>query len=327
MKHQRKPGKNRRLPGGESAGLKHLPRIPLRQKSGLPPLRLWQRLLLYLLTAVFAALSVAEAALSCFPYALGILLYCLAAVSLTLSCCYFIRHIRRDIREVIKPAIAANPYTSRVAADYRLRTVLFTVPGTVSSILYAAFNGVLAAMGRSAWFAALAAYYLLLSLMRAGVVLQERRLAGIADEGKRMKKELAVYRRNSVLFLFMAAVLAGAVVLLEHSIGGKSYPGFTIYAAAAYFFYKIIMSTIQVIRVKKRGSPLLTIARRIGHIDACVSILTLQTAMFASFYGGEKFIRLMNAVTGTGVCLIVLGLGIQGLCYGRGQDKKRKTTG
>ena len=59
---------------------------------------------------------------------------------------------------------------------------------------------------------------------------------------------------------------------------------------------------------------LLSITRRIGYIDACVSILTLQTAMFASFAEGEEaFVKLMNGITGTAVCLMVLGLGIQGV--------------
>ena len=135
-----------------------------------------------------------------------------------------------------------------------------------------------------------------------------------------MRKELRVYRRNSVMFLFLAVVLAGAAVLLVNSEGGKSYPGYAIYAVAAYTFYKIIMSTIQVLKVGKRKSPLLTITRRIGYIDACVSILTLQTAMFASFASGqEDFMLLMNAATGAVVCMMVLGLGIQGLCYYRKQ--------
>ena len=38
--------------------------------------------------------------------------------------------------------------------------------------------------------------------------------------------------------------------------------------------------------------------------------------MFASFAEGEEaFVKLMNGITGTAVCLMVLGLGIQGVCY------------
>ncbi len=291
----------------------------------IPSLRLRYRILLYFVTIVFIALALLNAALACFPYFAGIIFYVLAAVTLTASCYYVVIHIRKDIREIIKPAIAANPYTNKVTTDYRWRTILFAVPGMVSNIIFAAFNGVIGITSHSAWFGTLSAYYILLSIMRAGIVRQERKLAVIKEKGEHIRRELSVYRRNSVLFIFMAVVLAGAVILLQNSQGGKNYPGFTIYAVATYTFYKIITSTIQVIKVGKRKSPLLSITRRIGYIDACVSILTLQTAMFASFADGEEeLIKLMNGITGTVVCVMVLGLGIQGIYSSRKEKQFAK---
>ncbi|MGN1180601.1 MAG: hypothetical protein ACI4SD_05235 [Suilimivivens sp.] len=284
----------------------------------IPSLRLRYRILLYFVTIICIALALLDVTLACFPYLVGILFYVLAAVTLTVSCYYIVIHIRQNIREIIKPAIAANPYTNRVTTDYRWRTILFAVPGMVSNIIFAVFNGVIGITSHSAWFVTLSAYYTLLSIMRAGVVRQERKIADIKEKRERMKRELSVYRRNSVLFILMAVVLAGAVILLLNAQGGKDYPGLTIYAVATYTFYKITMSTIQVIKVGKRKSPLLSITRRIGYIDACVSILTLQTAMFASFAEGEEaLIKLMNGATGSVVCVMVLGLGIQGLCSSR----------
>lgn len=103
--------------------------------------------------------------------------------------------------------------------------------------------------------------------------------------------------------------------LLESSLGGKTYPGLTIYAAAAYAFYRIIMSTIHIWKANKQKSPLLMTIRKIGYMDACVSILILQTAMFASFaQGKEAFTKIMNGITGVAVSLMALGIGIQGIC-------------
>lgn len=281
----------------------------------IPKLRLRYRIFLYVVTMICSGLALLHAALACLPDPVGITCYVLAALTLTASCYYITIHVRQDIREVIKPAIAANPYTHKATTDYRWRTMLFAVPGMVSNMIFAGFNGIIGLTSHSAWFGTLSAYYLLLSIMRLGVVRQERRIGAIRDAQEQMRRELSVYRRNSVLFIFMAIVLAGAVVLLLHAQGGKDYPGLTIYAVAAYTFYKITMSTIQVIKVGKRKSPLLSITRRIGYIDACVSILTLQTAMFAAFGNGEEGLtRQMNGMTGAVVCLMVLGLGIQGIC-------------
>lgn len=284
----------------------------------IPSLRLRYRIFLYFVTIVCITLALVNVVFASFPNLAGILFYVLAAVTVTASCYYIMIHIRQDIRETIKPAIAANPYTNKVTTDYRWRTILFAVPGMVSNMIFAAFNGVIGITSHSAWFGTLSAYYILLSIMRAGIVRHEREIAALKEKQEHMRRELSVYRRNSVLFLFMAVVLAGAVILLLNAQGGKDYPGLTIYAVATYTFYKIIMSTVQVIKVGKRKSPLLSIARRIGYIDACVSILTLQTAMFASFAEGEEaLIKLMNGITGTVVCLIVLGLGIQGICFSK----------
>lgn len=280
----------------------------------IPSLRLRQRIFLYFVTMICIALAMLNVALVCFPYWVGILFYVLAAITLTASSYYIVIHIRRGIREIIKPAIAANPYTNKVTTDYRWRTIWSAVPGMVSNIIFAVFNGVIGITSHSAWFGTLSAYYILLSVMRAGVVRQERKLADVREKQEHMNRELSVYRRNSILFIFMAVVLGGAVILLLNAQGGKDYPGLTIYAVATYTFYKITMSTIQMVKVGKRKSPLLSITRRIGYIDACVSILTLQTAMFASFAKGEEaLVKLMNGITGTVVCLMVLGLGLQGV--------------
>lgn len=86
------------------------------------------------------------------------------------------------------------------------------------------------------------------------------------------------------------------------------------YAAAFYVFYRVILSIINMIKVNRWKSPLLMIIRKIGYIDACVSLLTLQTAMFASFADGqEELVRLMNGITGAVVSVMVLGMGIQGI--------------
>lgn len=281
-------------------------------------LRLRFRLLLYLLMTLFAALALISVAFQCFPYIVEVSFYVLAAVTLPVGSFYLVLDIRYGIKEIIKPGIEANPYTSRVVRDYRLRTILFAVPGLASNVIFAIFNGITGVISHSAWFGSLSAYYILLSMMRIGAVKQGRKISKIKQDKKRMEKEIAIYQKNSVLCIIMAVVLGGMVILLVSSLGGKTYPGFTIYAAATYAFYRIIMSTINMIQVNKRKSPLLMIIRRIGYMDACVSILTLQTAMLASFANGEKeFIKLMNGITGVAVCLMVLGLGIQGISFSK----------
>ncbi len=173
-------------------------------------------------------------------------------------------------------------------------------------------DGVVGIASRSAWYGTLAAYYILLSILRFTAVREAGILSGKADGEERLPAEIRFYRWCGILFIIMTVALCGTVILILDEEGGKHYPGSLIYGAALYVFYKMIMSVVNLVKVRKHRSPLLLAIRDIGYVDACVSILSLQTAMFASFGTGEKeFSRLMNGVTGAAVCLMVLGTGIR----------------
>ena len=62
---------------------------------------------------------------------------------------------------------------------------------------------------------------------------------------------------------------------------------------------------------RKEKSILLVTLRNISYADALVSILSLQTAMFAAFgQNSGRMIPITNALTGAGVCLMIFALGI-----------------
>lgn len=273
------------------------------------------KVLLYICTILFGALSLYSVILDTFSWLIRIPIYVAAALCLFASCYFIVTDVIYMIYHGIKPRIADHKYAIKLKEDQRLKTVIFTIPGVMSNLWFALLNAAMGILGLSPWFGSLAAYYILLSIMRIQAVGKERYIRQNNFTFKeKMKREIAIYRYNSFLFILLAIVLFGMVVLLEHSIGGKSYPGLMIYAIAAFTFYKIIKSTIQILRERKKNSPLMMIIRRIGHVDACVSILTLQTAMFAAFgQGQEIFIKIMNGLTGGGVGLLVLGMGIQGI--------------
>lgn len=278
----------------------------------LPHLSVVARLLLYILTIIFAAVSLMNVIQGLFPYFVGIMCYVLAGCSLSAACLYLIKDIRSGLRERVEQAIKARPFTRRLTADYRYRTVTFAVPGLIFNVIFAAFNGILGINSHSAWFGTLSAYYLLLSVMRYWAVKYDRRTSGREQTKKQMLEEIRVYRNCGILFIVMTIALGGTVILVTHAKGGKHYPGVAIFAVAAYTFYKIIISVINLVKAGRLNSPLLMAIRHIGYADACVSLLSLQTAMFASFGSREqKFEQRMNGAAGAAVCLMVLVMGIR----------------
>lgn len=283
-----------------------------RIKVKMPCLNLGEKLLLYATAVSFAALSLIDTASGVLPYFAGILIYVLAACTLSASCYYLVVDIRYEIKEKVNPGMKANPFTSRITEDYRYRTVVFAVPGLILNLIFAVFNGVLGIAGHSAWFATLSTYYTLLSVMRFHAVMHDRRASKTEPSAEVMLKEIEVYRNCGILFMVMTATLAGTVILLMESKGQKYYPGVAIFAVAAYTFYKTIISIINVVKAEKLKAPLLMAIRDIGYIDASVSVLSLQTAMFASFGEGRPgFERLMNGLTGAVICLMALAMGVR----------------
>lgn len=223
---------------------------------------------------------------------------------------YLAMDMRYGVKEKVRTGIEENAFTRRMAGDYRYRTVMFAVPGLILNVIFALFNGVIGIYSRSAWYGTLSAYYILLSVMRFLTVRYDRKMAKREQSDELMAEEISVYHKCGILFLIMTVALGGMVILLVCGEDGKRYPGLLIYAVATYTFYKITISIVNVVKVRKFKSPLLMAIRDIGYIDACVSILSLQTAMFASFGDGQGLlVKLMNGVTGSVVCLLVSGIG------------------
>lgn len=167
------------------------------------------------------------------------------------------------------------------------------------NLIYAIFNGVIGFMNFSARYVSLAVYYLLLCAMR---------FLPVAYAGRVYQVKVPWRKRNLSM---MRIALGGAVIMLVSGEGGKSYQGLLIYAVATYTFYKLGMAIRNMIKVRKEKSLLLVTLRNISYADALVSLLSLQTALFAAFgQDSGELIPLMNALTSAGVCLMILGIGI-----------------
>lgn len=272
----------------------------------LPKLYIWQRILLYLITIVFAALAIIDVVIKTFNQLVGIAIYVGAAVTLAASCYYFVTNISHSDGDSILPGIEANPFINRIRKDYYYRTVTFAIPGLVVSILFGVFNGIIGIISLSPWFGTLAAYYLLLSIMRTATLKYQKKVLRLDDTGSTVHREIHLCKSCGIMLFLMLFVLIGAVVLLITCEDGKTYPGLTIYAVAAYAFYKITMSIINVVKARRMKTIVLMIIRDIGFVDSCVAILSLQTAMFAAFGDGDTFmIKMMNGATGIVVCCAI----------------------
>ena len=288
------------------------------------------RRVLYLLTVAACAVATFDALNGLFPLPVSLALYVLAAVGLVATCILALRAVSSAATSALQRLTASNRVANALATNARLRTVATTIPGTALNLVYAVFNGVVGIVSLSAWYGSLSAYYLLLCVMRfsavshAGQVWAKKGQAGdreaLEDQGDREgqealatrdARELRVYRTCGKLLTVSSIALGGAVIMVVLGYGGKSYAGLTIYAVATYTFCKLGIAIVNLVRVQRERSLLQKTLRNISYSDALVSLLALQTALFASFGDGVgDFEPTMNALTGAGVCLMIAGLGL-----------------
>lgn len=298
----------------------------LHRKLVLPSLSLLGKVFLYVIMGLLTGFSVISVTWNLLPFLAEIILYVMAALALPVVCCYFVLDCKHGWKWM-KTKIEANSLIGPMVHDYRYRTLAFALPGMAFNLVFAVFHGVIGIISHSLWFGTFSAYYILLSVMRFLVVSSDRRISGRIPGLKRCLDGWFVFRCCGFLFLVMTVMLGGAVVLLLNAKGGKHYPGFTIYAVAAYTFYKIIVSFIHMVKAGKLKSPALMALRSVGYTDACVSVLSLQTAMLAAFAKGEQdSIRIMNGMTGIVVCMMVFFVGIRCIRIS-GKMKLSKETG
>ena len=184
-------------------------------------------------------------------------------------------------------------------AAYRVKTSLYLA--LTANIFYAVFKLSAGAHYAAFWFSADALYYTVLSVVQFFLLRHMRK--GEQDIRTAYKK----YRFCSgLLFILNTAMAALFYKVATHTVE-YSYPGFLIYVMASYTFFCLIHALISLAKYRKLKDPVLSANKMISLAKALSAIFALQTAMFSSFGSdtSEAFRRLMNILTGSGMCIIV----------------------
>ncbi len=192
----------------------------------------------------------------------------------------------------------------------RLKLTSMTLLSLVFNLTYAVYNCVLGFVSHSWWFITLSAYYAVLGVMRFAVLQIKRR----------SETEIFAKKFTGFCFLFLSVCLVGTVILSLTDNRGVKHHEIVMITIALYTFTKVVLGIINLVKSKKYSSPAFKTLRNISFADALVSVFSLQRSMLVTFEGmSEGDIFLFNVLTGTGVCISVLVLGIN-LIGGRKVD-------
>ncbi len=178
------------------------------------------------------------------------------------------------------------------------RTLKLALVSLLFNMVYSAYHIILGIATRSWWFFTIGIYYAILSIVRF-VVLRYK------DE------KFLVIRFTGIMLMVLSLSLVGTVILAFVKDRGTMFHLIVMLAIAVYVFIKITLAAINWVKARKSKSAKLITLRNISFADAFVSIFSLQRSMLASFEGMTEIeIRIMNAATGSAVCIIVFLLGL-----------------
>ena len=233
--------------------------------------------------------------------------YVLSCYTLSVTVLWCIKVLPKHYR-VAKQKVYSNPVGGRFMTDMPFRTQITLYGSLGVNLLYVAVNAVSGIINRSAWFYILAGYYAILAVMRFLLVRYANRI-GI---GRDRFRELRRSRLCGYILLTINLALSGAVLMIIYQNRGYRYHGVLIYIMAAYTFYITVNAIRNLIKYKKLGSPVMSMAKIISMAAALVSMLSLETAMLSEFGAdiSDEHRMLFIALTGAGVSAVVITMSV-----------------
>lgn len=250
------------------------------------------------------------------PEAVEYVAYILSAYTLTALCCRLPTLVR-----FFQTLGQKNKYLTRYQNDARWRLTLSLYSSFSVNCTYALLQFGLGVYHTTIWYYSMAAYYLMLAVMRFYLLGYTKKHA----PGENRKKEWCRYRFCGVILVGMNLTLAVIVFYITWQNRTFFHHMITTIAMAAYTFTAFTMAVVNLIRYRKYKSPVFSAAKVIGLVAAMVSMLTLETTMLTVFGKGETgdFNRVITGTTGAVVTLTVLVMAVYMIVKSTGELKRQ----
>lgn len=230
--------------------------------------------------------------------------YVLAFYTVSVLCLFFGKVLPKQYKE-IKQKIYANPFGNKYMTDAAFKVRVSLYSSLAINLAYSAFKLISGIFYSSLWIEAFAVYYILLSVIRFILLhhIERKKDAGLIEEYRS-------YRISAVLMMFINLTLSGIVLNMIVKNEAAAYSDIYVITSAAYTFYILTVSIIDLVKYRKYKSPVMSSAKAIRFAQALVSLLSLEASMLVQFGDDESYRRLMLALTGAGVCIIVLAMSV-----------------
>lgn len=234
---------------------------------------------------------------------LAIAAYALSFVTLVLLCLRV-----PDMVRFVQRLRAENRFWLRYRQDVRLRMNLSLWASVCFNAAYALFQLGLGLWHHSAFFYAMAGYYVTLGGLR---LMLARAVRGRGPEDD-LPAQWRRYRLCGVWLLLMTLTLTVFSLYFVYQIRDFRHHEITTIAMAAYTFTALTVAIVGAVRYQRYRSPAYSAAKALSLTSATVSLLTLENALFTAFGQDTSPLlrRVMLAATSAAVMLFVIALAI-----------------
>ncbi len=248
--------------------------------------------------------------------AVSIVSYVLSAYTLTLWCVripkiiLWSKRIKKD-----------NKLIARYFNDVRFRVNISLTSGCLFNLAYAVFQFFLGMYHRSFWFVSFSVYYLLLSVMKFGLVRYTARYS----VGQIPELELKKHRSCALTLLLLALPLMLIVFFMVYWGREIEHHYITSIAMAAYTFVALGASIISTARYRKYKSPVLSASKALSLASASVSLITLSSTMLSTFGddGDTLFKKIILSALGLAVTVFISALAVKMLNKAKNKENWR----
>lgn len=290
-----------------------------------PPV--WLAVASVALAILFSGGSIAALVMDLMSGALALLVYAifaLAAITLGYAV-YVVVRFAPHAKGALAALLDSNAVTRNLVKNYSFRTVVFAVGGFFISLAFGIFNGVLGIIASSIWYGALALYHIIIAVIRGRTVFSHVKTSDDLDRGELFRA--VNYRNTGIQLLLLNLALSSAIAQMIFDDRFFDYPDWTVFAYAAYAFYKITMSIINIFRSRQHTDFTVHAIRDINLVASMVSLLALQTALLHTFGTPDIDASLLNTLTGSVVSVFSIGLSVFMIAKGSKKIKEIKGNG
>ena len=192
-----------------------------------------------------------------------------------------------------------NKYIQKWLSDVHLRMNVSLYGALIWNVMFAILQLILGFINHSFWFLSMFFYYVILGVMRFFLLKHTRNYQPKEDMQMETKKSILC----GWLLLFMNLTLAVIVVFVILLNDTFQHHMITTIAIAFFTFLTLTFAIINLVRYRKYQSPIYSAAKSISLIAVCVSLLTMETTMLATFGAIESqlFKQIILSISGVAV--------------------------